>query len=131
MGDRQGTNSECVSLTKALTGAGPASMWLQGEHVQDSSNIPVGTPVATFNFEWGGRPQYGTEEQPGGTKGGVSHTGIYVGRDANGLYLLDQYTNNKGALVSYYPWYGTSKNGSLGEVGSKYYFIKNANMAKK
>lgn len=110
---------------KDQTGIGPTSTWKEGDQVMGNANIAVGTPIATFNFNWDGRPQYGPQTSPGG-KSGVSHTGLYMGQDANGVYLLNQYNHSNGATVTYWPWNGVSaKTGLDSENGSKYYTISN------
>jgi len=119
-----GVNQECASLTKALTpGIGAASTWTQGNIVQGNMSIPVGAPIATFNFTssyaTGSGLGYGPVYSPGGTSGS-SHTGIYMGQDATGLFILEQW-NGQPPRIAHYLWAGGA------ESGNKYYVIANAN----
>ena len=121
LGQYQGVNQQCASLTKALVpGVGAASGWQQGDLVQGNASIQPGTAIATFNY--GGN--YGPDGSLGGISGG-SHTGIYLGQDGNGVQLLNQWDNQNGsggAIVSTIPW--SSWNGNALEGGAKYYTIK-------
>ena len=115
---------QCAQLTEALSGVGTTPTWKQGVQVRGNTSLAPGTPIATFNYNWGGRARYGSEAQPVGVSG-MSHTGIYLGQDANGLYMLNQWNSNghcSGATVSYYPWDSNAgHNGAEG--GSHYYTI--------
>lgn len=91
-------DGECAALTKEIAHMGRTPTWQKGEKVPGNKTIVPGTPIATFNFDWGdgkGKVHYGPKQQPGG-KGGVSHTGIYLGQDDDGIYILDQW-NKKNA----------------------------------
>lgn len=128
-------NGQCATLTKALTsGIGPASGWTQGVPVQGDGNIPVGAPIATFNYAAGpGSTGYGPPGSPGGDYG-VSHTGIYLGQDRNGIWLLDQYTSSNGPHIRQIPWTPSGQSGTgsscvAAECGGKYFVIANANGA--
>ncbi len=110
---------QCASLTKAMyPGLGSASGWQQGELVQDN-DIPIGTPVATFNYNG----NYGPANSPGGISKG-SHTGIYLGQNKTGVTLLHQWNGSGGARISTIPW--SDWNGNVKEGGSRYYTIANA-----
>jgi hypothetical protein len=88
--------------------------------VQGNADIPPGTPIATFNF-YGqdGTNGYGPASSPGG-KSGWSHTGIYLGQDANGVSILHQFSGPNGAPeVFTIPW---DKWGTKGMEGGKYYY---------
>lgn len=113
-----GDNEQCVSLTRALTpGLAPSSEWKQGEKVQGNTNLKPGTPIATFNFN--GR--YGPSDHPGGWYG-VSHTGIYLGQNAEGVLILDQWNGKQGGAGAHViPW--ADWNGKTAESGDKYYAI--------
>jgi len=115
---------QCAQLTEALSGVGTTPTWKQGVQVRGNTSLAPGTPIATFNYNWGGRARYGSEAQPVGVSG-MSHTGIYLGQDANGVYMLNQWNSNghcSGATVSYYPWDSNAgHNGAEG--GSHYYTI--------
>lgn len=73
-----GKNPECASLTKALApSVSAASTWQRGELVKGNDTIPVGTPIATFNF-YGqkGTYGYGPPGEPGGQEQGQSYRDI-------------------------------------------------------
>lgn len=109
-----GVNQECASLTKAFApGVGPASTWQPGQQLSPSNLPAVGTPVATFN-----NGAYGPPGAPGGASG-YSHTGIFVGSNAQGFQILDQYNGSGGAKITTIPW---SKTGYQG--ADKYHVIK-------
>jgi hypothetical protein len=119
-----GTNAgQCAQLTHAFdTSLGPASTWQPGEQVQ-GADIPAGTAVATFNdFGGDGKLTYGPAGHYGGLSGS-SHTGIYLGQDQGGLYILNQWNKRSegasGAIVSTIPW---TKHGPEG--AGNYYTIR-------
>jgi hypothetical protein len=118
VGSYYGANEQCVSLTRDFDSALPASsLWQQGEQVEGATDIAPGTPIATFNFDGA----YGPPDSPGGASG-VSHTGIYLGQDASGVQILDQWSGSGGASIHTIPW--SSWGGNTAEAGSQYYVIK-------
>src|ERR1700722_2982688 len=118
VGSYYGANEQCVSLTRDFDSSlPPSSQWQQGELVEGATDIVPGTPIATFNFDGA----YGPPDSPGGASG-VSHTGIYLGQDASGVQILDQWSGSGGAQIHTIPW--SSWGGSTAEAGSHYYTIK-------
>ena len=118
VGSYYGVNEQCVSLTRDFDSSlPPSSQWQQGELVEGATDIAVGTPIATFNFDGA----YGPPDSPGG-ESGVSHTGIYLGQDATGVEILDQWSGSGGAQIHTIPW--SSWSGGTEEAGSHYYTIK-------
>jgi hypothetical protein len=118
VGSYYGANEQCVSLTRDFDSSlPPSSQWQQGELVEGATDIAPGTPIATFNFDGA----YGPPDSPGGASG-VSHTGIYLGQDASGVQILDQWSGSGGAQIHTIPW--SSWGGSTAEAGSHYYTIK-------
>jgi hypothetical protein len=118
VGSYYGANEQCVSLTRDFDSAlPPSSQWQQGEQVEGATDIAPGTPIATFNFNGA----YGPPDSPGGASG-VSHTGIYLGQDASGVQILDQWSGSGGASIHTIPW--SSWGGNTAEAGSQYYAIK-------
>lgn len=128
-------NGECAALTKEVGGMSATSTWKKGEKIQGNKTILPGTPIATFNGDWGdgrGKVHYGPKGEPGG-KSGQSHTGIYLGQDEDGIYIIDQWNNRKRdengnkikvpqrARITYRPW--EDKRQRL-ESGSHYYVIE-------
>jgi hypothetical protein len=85
--------------------------------VEGATDIAPGTPIATFNFDGA----YGPPDSPGGASG-VSHTGIYLGQDASGVQIFDQWSGSGGAQIHTIPW--SSWSGGTAEAGSHYYTIK-------
>lgn len=121
-GQDAGNNAscQCVSLTKELGGiTDSASSWRPGEKVQGNTDIPVGTPIATFN---GPGKTFGSAAMPGGEPR-FSHTGIYLGQNADGIQILHQYTKVGGGVITTIPW--DSWSGGTNEAGNKYYVIAN------
>ncbi|OHV69219.1 hypothetical protein LCM4577_21600 [Mesorhizobium sp. LCM 4577] len=117
-------NGQCVALTKEVGGmAGiPASTWKKGEKIQGNNKIPPGTPIATFNGDWGdgkGRIHYGPKGQAGGVSG-FSHTGIYLGQNESGIFILDQW-KGRNANIIFRPWQSA---GQGLESGAYYYLIE-------
>jgi len=95
VGSYYGANEQCVSLTRDFDSSlAPSSQWQQGEQVEGATDIAPGTPIATFNFNGA----YGPRDSPGG-ESGVSHTGIYLGQDATGVQILDQWSGSGGASI--------------------------------
>ena len=118
VGSYYGANEQCVSLTRDFDSSlPPSSQWQQGELVEGATDIAPGTPIATFNFNGA----YGPPDSPGG-ESGVSHTGIYLGQDASGVQILDQWSGSGGASIHTIPW--SSWGGNTAEAGSHYYTIK-------
>ena len=118
VGSYYGANEQCVSLTRDFDSSlPPSSQWQQGELVEGATDIAPGTPIATFNFNGA----YGPSDSPGG-ESGVSHTGIYLGQDASGVQILDQWSGSGGASIHTIPW--STWGGNTAEAGSHYYTIK-------
>jgi hypothetical protein len=76
-------DGQCVAFVRMVTGLPPASTWRQGVPVK-GANIPRGTAIATFN----------AEGRYGNLKTG-NHAAIYDGQDAQGIWVYDQWTNEK------------------------------------
>lgn len=127
-------DGQCVALTKAMSPGTPsASTWTRGALVQGNGDIPVGTPIATFNYASSeGSTGYGPSNHPGGWYG-VSHTGIYLGQDSNGIWILDQFKGSA-ARVHQITWAngagGCNMNSSM-ECANRYYVISNAGGASE
>ncbi len=111
---QDGIGVECADLTNYFGKVGPASAWKPGADVR-TNPPPPGTPVATSNFEG----SYGPPGLRGGTSS-VSHTGLYLGQDAQGIYLLHQWRNQP-PTISKVKW--ESWNGNTYEAGGQYKVI--------
>ena len=98
-----GGTTECVGIAKGVFGTnniGPASQWQgTGTGIIDSQgSVPVGTAVATFNFNG----NYGPANSPGGASG-VSHTAIITGYvDSNRQPLPQSAYNADGTVKAEY-----------------------------
>jgi hypothetical protein len=101
-------SGQCVALVQSATGVGNTSTWSEGQSVQ-GANIPVGTAIATFD-------QSGTYAN---ATDGSSHAAIYLGQDANGIQVLDQWSGHA-ASVRTLPF---SNSGSAANNGSAFYVI--------
>ena len=83
----------CVALVQKATGAPQTSEWRPGDKVSGNPNIKPGTAIATFE---GSRYTNDTT--------GKSHAAIYVGQDATGIYVVDQYNKfENGKIVEQQP----------------------------
>jgi hypothetical protein len=119
-----GQSIQCASLTKALATDIPAHTpdWKPGQKVEGNTDIPVGTPIATFNYK--GEPGtngYGPASSVGGVYG-KSHTGIYLGQDKDGVQILHQYKAIGEPEIKTIPW--KAWRGNADEAGSRYYVIQ-------
>jgi hypothetical protein len=73
-------NGQCVAFARAAAGIGHTSTWVRGDPVR-GANLIVGTAVATF----GENLRYANDTT------GQSHAAIYLGQDAAGIQVLDQW----------------------------------------
>ena len=121
-------DGQCVALTKAMSPGTPsAATWTRGALVQGNGDIPVGTPIATFNYSSGeGSTGYGPPDHPGGWYG-VSHTGIYLGQDSKGIWILDQFKGSASRVhqITWDQGSGCNMN-SAKECAGRYYVVSNA-----
>jgi hypothetical protein len=123
-GQSCGGDGQCASLVKALVADVPrhTSLWQRGTQVLGNKNLPIGTPIATFNsYGEPGTNGYGPPGSLGG-KSGESHTGLYLGQNADGIIILHQWEHSGGPRIDTIPW--GEWNGSSKESGDKYYTIK-------
>ena len=78
-------SGQCVPLVEAATGAPRDAAWSRGKVVKGATDIAVGTAIATFDAD--GR--YGNHTN------GQSHAAIYMGQDARGIQVIDQWVHMK------------------------------------
>jgi len=71
--------AECFVLIRAHTKAPDPSRWQQGAAVRGHCTLPIGTAIATF-----ANGRLLTTSQGG-------HAAFYVGQDARGLFVVDQW----------------------------------------
>lgn len=73
-------SGQCVAFVQAAAQTGHTSGWKKGEQVQGAVLTP-GTAIATFSAD--GKYENNTS--------GKSHAAIYMGQDANGVKVYDQW----------------------------------------
>lgn len=73
-------SGQCVAFVQAAAQTGHTSGWKNGERVQGADLTP-GTAIATFSAN--GMCENDTK--------GKSHAAIYLGQDANGVKVYDQW----------------------------------------
>lgn len=100
-------SGECVALVQATSGVGQTSTWAPGRQVQGSTDIPVGTVIATFGENGTYTNTYGR-----------SHAAIYLGQNDQGIQVMDQWLNQP-ATVRTIGW--TTRNPY--ESGSRFYVV--------
>jgi RHS repeat-associated protein len=103
---------QCVSLAKKETGIPATSTWHAGAAVQGNEDIKPGTVIAAMKDgeDW---------------KGG-GHVGLYVGQDANGLHMTDQFVTHGDHPVATrtYAWEGHGDNPSVQSQGANYRVVE-------
>lgn len=81
-------SGQCVALVQAADPAvGLTRTWAQGQQVQGNTLLVSGTIIATFN----GQGQYANAMD------GSSHAAIYLGQNAQGIQVLDQWAGSPAA----------------------------------
>jgi hypothetical protein len=77
-----GESHQCVALVKFVCGAPQTADWKRGAPVRALIPAPqVGTAIATFNKEG----EYDNKTD------GSSHAAIFLSRDGEGIWVLDQW----------------------------------------
>ncbi|HJS88205.1 MAG TPA: BPSL0067 family protein [Acetobacteraceae bacterium] len=79
-------SGQCVALVQRATGAPLTAQWRRGALVKGNMALRPGTAIATFDPN--GR--YGNHTD------GRSHAAIYLGQDAHGIRVIDQWIQYKG-----------------------------------
>jgi hypothetical protein len=101
-------NGQCVALARAVQPSlGSTATWTAGASVQGNTALPVGTVIATFDHS--GHYANATD--------GSSHAAVYLGQDASGLQVLDQWAG-KEASVRTIPW--SRPGAAAANVGATY-----------
>ena len=107
-------SGECVALVQtADSGVGLTRTWAQGSQVQGNTELRPGTTIATFN----GEGRYAN------LRDGSSHTAIYLGQNAEGIQVLDQWA---GSPAAYRTIRWSSATGMASNTGSKFYVVTRA-----
>lgn len=78
-------NGQCVAYTQKAANMPRTVAWKRGALVKGNTAIAPGTAIATFDAN--GR--YGNHTD------GSSHAAIYLGQDASGIQVLDQWMTYK------------------------------------
>ena len=89
-------SGQCVALVQAADpSVGLTRTWAAGEAVQGNTSLQPGTPIATFDANG----TYGNHLD------GSSHAAIYLGQDASGMQVQDQWAG-RATHVHTIPWSG-------------------------
>jgi len=90
-------DGQCVAFVKAASGAPETKRWTKGAPVKANPGLTVGTAIATFDSDG----TYGNHQD------GRSHAAIYMGQDAHGLRVMDQWMtpikDAKGKITGHKP----------------------------
>jgi hypothetical protein len=106
LGQSVGTG-QCVALAQATSDVGYTSTWVPGAQVQGDTDIAAGTVIATFGSDGTYTNTYGQ-----------SHTAIYLGQDASGIFVEDQWLG-QAAQTRHINWTTTNSY----ESGSQFYVV--------
>ena len=106
---------QCVALVQAAdSSVGLTATWTQGSAVQGNTSLQPGTAIATFG--------------PNGTytnsTDGSSHAAIYLGQNAQGIQVEDQWVGHP-ASVRTIAWSSTTSS-SAANNGSAFYVVSHA-----
>lgn len=105
-------SGQCVALVRAARPAlGPTSTWEAGGPVQGNTALQPGTPIATFD----------RSNRYANATDGSSHAAIYLGQNAHGLLVLDQWAGSS-AAVRTIPW--TNPGGAPGNTGAAFRVVQ-------
>ena len=106
---------QCVALVQAAASSvGLTATWTQGSAVQGNMSLQPGTAIATFG--------------PNGTytnsTDGSSHAAIYLGQNAQGIQVEDQWVGHP-ASIRTIAWSSTTSS-SAANNGSAFYVVSHA-----
>ena len=95
-------NAECVEFIKQTLGAPATASWREGNKIKKGDLSPLaGTAIATFVN--GKYPQDGSTGK---------HAAIYLGQDATGIQVLDQWRSQGSVKARTIKWVPTSPGAS-------------------
>ena len=77
-------DKECITLIKEYTNLLNTATWRRGEAVLGNKHIADGTAVANFTKDG---------KWPGKAKG--NHSAFYLGQVSDGIYIIDQWPDDK------------------------------------
>ena len=99
-------SGQCVALAQAVQpGIGPTRSGACGEKVQGNTSLQPGTVIATFN----------KANRYANALDGSSHAAVYLGQNAKGVQVLDQWAGST-AAVRTIPW--NNPGGAAANTGS-------------
>ena len=105
-------SGQCVALVQAADPAvGLTRTWAQGGQVQGNTSLVPGTIIATFD---------GNGRYANATDGG-SHAAIYLGQNAQGIQVLDQWAGSPAAYRTI-RWSGAT----AANTGSSFHVVNHA-----
>ena len=109
---RSAGSGQCVALAQAVQpGVGPTRTWACGDKVQGNTSLQPGTVIATFD----------SANRYANAIDGSSHAAIYLGQNAHGVQVLDQWAGSA-AAVRTIPW--TNPSGVAANTGSAFHVVK-------
>jgi hypothetical protein len=104
-------SGQCVALVQfADPSVGATATWTQGGAVQGNTTLQPGTIIATFNSN--GKYANATD--------GSSHAAIYLGQNAQGIQVEDQWVGQPAAVRTIY-W--ADPNSSLAANNGSYFHV--------
>ena len=108
-------SGQCVALVQATDpSVGLTATWTQGAAVQGNTSLQPGTAIATFN----------SNGQYANATNGSSHAAIYLGQNAQGIQVEDQWSGQPAQIRTIY-W--TDPNSShAANNGSAFYVVSHA-----
>ncbi|GAC1342954.1 MAG: hypothetical protein NVSMB18_17900 [Acetobacteraceae bacterium] len=111
LGRSTGTG-QCVALVQsAQPSLGRTRTWSCGDKVQGNTTLAPGTPIATFD----------RSQRYANATDGSSHAAIYLGQDAHGLQVMDQWAGSKASIRTIL-WNNPS--GVAANTGAAFHVIK-------
>ena len=106
-------SGQCVALVQASDrSVGLTATWTQGAAVQGNTSLQPGTAIATFNANG----QYANATD------GSSHAAIYLGQNAQGIQVEDQWVGQP-AHIHTISWTNLGNSTAAANNGSQYYVV--------
>ena len=107
-------SGQCVALVQASDpSVGLTASWTQGAAVQGNTSLQPGTAIATFN----------SNGQYANATDGSSHAAIYLGQNADGIQVEDQWVGHPASFRTIY-WNGASgSGGTAANTGVSYHVV--------
>jgi len=109
---RSSGSGQCVALVHAVAPSiGSTHTWVRGAPVKGNAGIQPGTPIATFGSS--GRYENATD--------GRSHAAIYLGQNAQGIQVMDQWAGSPAAMRTI-RW--TNPGGKAADTGTAFHVVR-------